>query len=235
MTTDDEHGNDAAFDEPERFRSLRSLTNHWSRPIGPPAYYWYLTFEHSAELQSLAERCQQAIAFPYYDLTPISELHLTLDRIAFEGQITREQLDAIEAAARLACRNEPPFQIMISLLGGVSGAIGFTAFPEQPIRHLRDTVRAATLSICPDASVRQASFHPHIAIGYANTDGVPAADVIAAVDKLNASAARVQILVDHVSLVRLERVARSYAWQTVSRIVLSGSERLGSLRLATLL
>ena len=173
--------------------------------------------------------------FPYYDLTPISDLHLTLDGIAFEGQIAREQLDAIEAAARLACRNVPRFQITTSLLGGVSGAIGFTAFPEQPVRRLRETVRAATLSVYPDAPVRDISFHPHIAIGYANTDGVPAADVIAAVDKLNASAARAHVLLGHVSLVRLERLPRSYAWQTVSRIALSGSERLGSLRLATLL
>src|SRR6266702_3122741 len=76
----DDRGRDADPDEQQRFRSLRALTNHWSRPIGRPAYYWYLTFEHSAELQSVASRCQQAIGFPYYDLTPVDELHLTLDR-----------------------------------------------------------------------------------------------------------------------------------------------------------
>jgi len=41
----DDHKNDAMPAEQQRFRDLSSLTNHRSRPAGPPAYYWYLTFE----------------------------------------------------------------------------------------------------------------------------------------------------------------------------------------------
>ncbi len=208
-------------DEAQAFRNLRSLTNHWSRPIGPPAYYWYLTFEHSAELRSAASRCQQAIAFPYYDLTPVSDLHLTLDRIAFEHEIADSQLAAIETAARQACRNIAPVKITISLLSGVSGAIGFTAFPEPPIRSLKNALGAATLSAYPDAPVRQSRFHPHVAIAYANSDGIPAADVIAAIDGLNASAPSIDVAVDRVALVLLERRPRSYAWRTASRIPLA--------------
>ena len=75
----------------ERFRDLRWLKNYWSRPIGPRSYYWYVTLENSPELHSLARKCQAAISFPYYDLTSPRDLHLTLDRIGFAGDITPDQ------------------------------------------------------------------------------------------------------------------------------------------------
>lgn len=210
------------LEEVERFRNLRWLKNHWSRPIGPRAYYWYLTFENSPELHSLARECQRAIAFPYYDLTAPRGLHLTLDRIAFDGDITADQLGAIEAAAVRACQEIPPFDITIGSLGGTPGAIGFSAWPRQAIRDLRDTFRAATLSVCPDAPVRHAEFHPHIAIAYANSDGIPAAETVAAVEKINATDPHVDVTIKEGALVLLERLQRSYAWQAVSRIRLAG-------------
>jgi 2'-5' RNA ligase len=205
----------------ERFRNIRSLHNHWSRPIGPRAYYWYVTFENCPELHSLARKCQEAISFPYYDLTPLRELHITLDRIKFDRDITPDGLGAVEAAAISACGKMKPFDVTISSLGGTPGAIGFTASPAQPIRELRDTLRAATLSAYPDAPVRSSEFHPHVAIAYANSDNVPAAEVIAAVEKLNETA-HVSVTITEGTLVLLERRARSYAWQAVSRIPLAG-------------
>jgi 2'-5' RNA ligase len=205
----------------ERFRSIQWLHNHWARPAGPRAYYWYLTFEDSPALHSLARECQDAIAFPYYDLTPVPDLHLTLDRIAFDGAITPDQLAAIEAAAIDACRKVAPFPVTVGALGGTRGAIGFTAFPVQPVRDLRDALRAATLSVCPQAPVRRSEFHPHVAIAYANSDGIPAAEAIAAVEKLHATA-RAEVTVTDVALVLLERRQRSYAWHPVARIPLAG-------------
>jgi 2'-5' RNA ligase len=110
----------------------------------------------------------------------------------------------------------------ISLLGGVSGAIGFTAFPEPAIRDLKDTLRAATLSAYPTAPVRRSRFHPHVAIAYANSDGIPATEVTSAIEGLNASAQRVDLAVDYVTLVLLERRPRSYPWRAISRIPLTG-------------
>ena len=116
------------------------------------------------------------------------DLHLTLDRIAYYSDVTPGQLDAIEAAAVRACRSVAPFKITVGALGGTPGAIGFTASPARQVRDLRDALRTATLSACPDAPVRSAQFHPHVAIAYANSDGIPAADAIAAVEKLHATA-----------------------------------------------
>jgi 2'-5' RNA ligase len=205
----------------ERFRTIQWLHNHWARPAGPCAYYWYLTFGNSPALHSLVGECQEAIAFPYYDLTPLPDLHLTLDRIAFDGAITPDQLAAIEAAAADACRTVAPFAVTVGALGGTRGAIGFTASPAQPVRDLRDALRAATLSVCPQAPVRRSEFHPHVAIAYANSDGIPAAEAIAAVEKLHATA-RAEVTVTDAALVLLERRQRAYAWHPVARIPLAG-------------
>lgn len=219
------HDGSANFDELsglERFRAAHVLKNHWSRPIGSRSYYWYLTFGNSPALHSLARKCQEAIAFPYYDPVSLSELHLSLDRIAFEGDLTQDQLSAIQAAAVRACREISPFDITIGALGGTPGAIGFTASPEQPIRELRDAFRASTLSVCPDAPVNRSQIHPHVTIAYANSDRVPAGEAVAMVERLN-ELRPVNVAICEGAMVLLERRERSYAWQVVSRIPLAGS------------
>jgi 2'-5' RNA ligase len=207
--------------ELESFRNIRLLHNHWSRPSAPRSYYWYLTFENYPELHSLATECQQAIAFPYYDLTPPRDLHLTLDRIAFHSDMTPDRLERIEAAATGACAEMARFNVCIGFLGGTPGAIGFTTHPAQPTQELRNTLRRVTLSVYPDAPVGRSEFHPHVAIAYANSDGIPAAEAIAAAEKLN-SKPPVNVTITGVTLVLLERRPRSYAWRTISRIPLGG-------------
>lgn len=208
------------MEELERFRSIRRLHNHWSRPVSPPAYYWYLTFEDYPELCSLARESQQEISFPYYDLTSPRELHLTLDRIAYDGDIAPDRLSAIEDAALRKCSQISSFDVTIGSMGGTPGAIGFTAYPAQPVRELRDALRSATLATYPQAPVRESAFHPHVAIAYANSDNIPAAEVIAVVERLNPTA-HVKVTVTHATLVLLERRPNSYAWEMVSRIPLS--------------
>lgn len=209
-----------AAEELQRFRGIRQLRNHWARPGGGPAYYWYLTFERCAELQALARRCQEGLAFPYYDFTPAGDLHMTLDRIGFVSDISADQLRATEAAAARACGTLAPFEITIGALGGTPGAIGLSGFPRGPIQRLRDTLRTATLSVRPDAPVKDEVFHPHVAIAYCNAD-VPAAHAIAAVDRLNPPAP-VRITVQQTSLVLLERLPRAYVWRKVAAVPLTG-------------
>ena len=209
-----------SLEELDRFRSIRQLHNHWAQPFGRPAYFWYLTFENSTQVHSLATECQKAIDFPYYDLTPVDGLHLTVDRVAFDGDITRSQVADIEAAAVHACHEMPPFDVTIGALGGTMGAVGFTAFPAQPIRDLRDALRGATVSVFPEAPVTHSDFRPHVAIAYANSNDVPAAEAIAAVETLNPTA-RVDVTISEATLVLLERRRRSYSWQVVSRIPLN--------------
>ena len=178
--------NSVASPGPGPFGNVQLLRNHWSGPARPRACYWYLTFADDAAICDLAARSQRALAFPYYDPVPPHGLHMTIDRIAPEGRITAAQLNSVSAAARLACQAISPFRISLGELSGTRGAIGFAVTPVAPISQLRDTLRAATLSACPDAAAtREDMMIPHITIAYGNIDGVPAADVIAAVERLN--------------------------------------------------
>jgi 2'-5' RNA ligase len=204
------------------FRDIPFLENHWSRPLGDRSFYWYLTFGDSRELRSAARKCQDALGFPYYDLPRPRDLHLTIDRIAFEDGISAAQLSRVQTAAGRACQTISPFRITLSSLGGTPGAIGFDVSPAQPVLSLRDALRAATLDAFPEAPVKRTGFQAHITIAYANSGGVPADDAIAAVEKVNAEIIPVSATVDEVALVLLERRERSYAWQVISRIPLAG-------------
>jgi 2'-5' RNA ligase len=211
----------AASEDLKRFRSIRTLHNHWSRAM-PLAYYWFLTFENSADLHFLARRFQDPIDFPYYDLTPPRDLHLTLDRVGFHDDVSSDLLADISAAATSACHHMPSFDITTGSLGGTPGAIGFNVSPMDHLESLRDRLRAATLSVYPEAPVRRNTFHAHVSIAYANADRIPAVDVVAAVDNINATArAGVTVTVTDAALVLLEQRSRSYAWQVLSRIPLA--------------
>lgn len=206
-----------ALKELERFQSIRYLRNHWASPSRPRSYYWYLTFENCEELHSLARKCQEAIAFPYYDLIPPRCLHLSLDRIAFEDALSGDQLNAIKNAAGHACQQIASLDFRVGALGGTRGAIGFAISPAQRLKEVRDALRTATLSVYPDAPVTNSEFRPHITIAYANSDDVPAAEAIAAVEKLNA-VEHVDVTIKNTVMVLLERRVRAYAWQEISRI-----------------
>jgi hypothetical protein len=212
---------DSVSEDLERFRNIRWLHNHWSRSLSTRAYYWYLTFEDSRDLHSLARKCQDAIDFPYYDLTPPRDLHLTLDRIAFAEDIPDSILADITAVAMRACQQMPEFDITIGPLGGTPGAIGFSTLPAKRLKSLRDKLRAATLSVYPEVPVRCNEFHAH-AIAYANSENIPAVDIVSAVENINATIrADVRVKVGNAALVLLQQRQRSYAWEVVSRIPLA--------------
>jgi len=208
---------------PGSFGNIQLLRNHWSGPARPRAYYWYLTFADDAAVCDLAARAQQALAFPYYDPVPPHGLHMTIDRIAPEGGLTAAQLNSVSATARLACQAISPFRISLGELSGTRGAIGFDVTPVAPISQLRDTLRAATLSVRQDAAAAREEMIPHITIAYGNTDGVPAADAIAAVEKLNASMPRAEATIRQATVILLERRQRSYTWELLSQVPLTGT------------
>lgn len=213
-----------AAEELDRFRGIVQLRNHWARPQRPRTYYWYLTFEDCALLRDLINRCRSILNLPYYDPTPADDLHVTIDRAMPAEDVPPDKLHAIEAVARAACRSIRPFDVSIGAIGGTASAIGFRVVPDAPIRHLRDVVRNATLSVDPNAPVKDDStFRPHMAIAYSNSD-VSASQAFAEVEQLS-RLRPVELTVKEVALVLLDRAQRSYSWHAVSRIPLGCRER----------
>ncbi|MFI5714262.1 2'-5' RNA ligase family protein [Nocardia sp. NPDC051750] len=158
------------MNDPTSERGSVRLRNHWKRPLGPLGYYWFLTFEASPELRSLVKHCQDSIDFPFYDPTPPDSLHLTIDRIAPVGEISTDQLDSTISSAIRACRGESAFELGIDQLSVVPSAVSLNVSPAHAVHHLRDTLRSATLSACPELQLGHPKPHPpHISIAYANS------------------------------------------------------------------
>jgi hypothetical protein len=120
------------------FHHIERLSNHWARPVGPRSYYWFLTFHDQPELQAVVQRCQSSITFPYYDLTAPDALHMTIERVAFDSEISPHELDAVTEAAAQRCLTIAPLEMTVGHLGGTSGAIGFSAarpgVRQRPVR-----------------------------------------------------------------------------------------------------
>lgn len=207
----------------QRFSGLPSLTNHWNRNgwwPGRRGYYWYLTFEHEADLQLMAKRCQEAIRAPWFDLVPTDFLHMTLDRIAFTDDISMQELRDIQLAAANACQDIAPFPVDIGPLAGSNGALSFSASPTGRITNLWSTLRRVTSATLRGEDSDDDTLRPHVGIAYCNTD-IPATPVIEAVKSLR-QLQPVTVTVRHASLVLLIRDQRAYRWEVQQRIPLSG-------------
>ncbi|MEV4204297.1 2'-5' RNA ligase family protein [Nocardia salmonicida] len=186
---------------------------------GPLGYYWFLTFEDAPELHALTSACQQAIDTDYFALTPVDGLHLTLDRIAFDGAASPEQIGAIAETARVACQYIPPFTVTAAPGAKLRGAIGFGVSPTAEIRTLRGALRSATLSVLPDAPVRDSSSTPHVTIGYPMYEGLEA-EAAAATARICEANGGVGVRVAEAVMVGLERRKYLYNWTVAARVSL---------------
>jgi 2'-5' RNA ligase len=186
---------------------------------GPLGYYWFLTFDHASELHSRTKECQQAIDPAYFKTTPPDGLHLTLDRISRPYTCTFEQRASIAEAAQHACRNLRPLSLSVDRLTNIRGAIGFVISPAAPVMELRDTLRAATISVLPQATLKETASDPHVTIAYPVFEGLE--EVAAATAATAGNAIRgFHIMTTEVALVSLELRDNAYVWDVIERIEL---------------
>jgi 2'-5' RNA ligase len=202
------------------FSGLSLMTNHWHREgwwPGRSGYYWYLTFGSSPEVCAMASQCQAAIRAPYFDLVSIPDLHMTLERVAFEDEISEVQLKAVEIAGSAACRTLEPFNV--GPLAGSAGAISFSASPRTPLATLRRLLDDATTQAFPArGQPENPQFRPHIGIAYCN-ESVPTGPVIETVRRLR-RIPPAAVTISAASLVVLTRDQRAYRWVERRRMAL---------------
>jgi 2'-5' RNA ligase len=210
-----------------RFRQLRQLDDHWQQPgwIGPRrSYHSLLTFDHPSSLWTLATQCQKQFRqLHQFDLVPLEGLHLTLQRLAFTDEISRDSLSATLTAIRRHCQHIAPFLLRIGWLAGSSGAIRFTTLPAAPIATIRDMIISQTVNFDAPANThpsRSKKFWPHVSIAYSNTTQA-AAPVVARVAALR-HLQPAEALITSLALVELRREDRAYRWEVLERIELCG-------------
>ncbi len=196
------------------FSSLERIKSHWDRPgwwPGRRAYYWYLTFAEEPELHAIAAQCQAELEAPYLDRVPLTDLHMTIERVAFDEEINETELDQIASVAEEACRALSPFTLYVGPLAGSSGAISFSASPYETIARLRNTLVTATKTVLGEVSSPDgAHFRPHVGIAYCNDD-VAAGPIINTVRSIRRMPI-IEVDVGAVALVALKREQNSYRW-----------------------
>jgi len=205
-----------------RFAALDRMTNHWDRPGWRPdrtAYYWYLSFRDQPAVQALAEQCQSVVAAPHFDLIAPTDLHITVERVAFAEEIEESALDQVVRNARIELSGFGELRFQVGPLAGSKGALSFSTSRQQRLFELRSLVLTATHSAGFATDVpADGTFRPHVGIGYCNRT-VDARPIIEQVHGLR-TLPPVDVCISELALVTLARHERAYSWEIFDRIAL---------------
>lgn len=199
-----------------------NMRNHWWwRPgwsQGRAAYTWHLTFGDQPDVHRFAAEYQAALApGEGLDMIPQRWLHLTMQGIGFVGEIPESTVQDIAAAARRRLAALPSFGITLGAPVVDPEAVLVPVQPADPVRRLRDTVRAAIGDVLADVPGDPDRFTPHVSLAYSNAEG-PAAPYAAAI--ADAAVEPAKALVTHADLIRINRDHRMYEWVTVAQVPL---------------
>ncbi|MFG2310608.1 2'-5' RNA ligase family protein [Streptomyces sp. NPDC048566] len=199
------------------------MRNHWWwRPgwsVGRRFYTWHLTFGEQTDVHRLAAEYRAALA-PLGDaLTPIPDqwLHMTMQGIGFVGGANEKDVDAIVEAARTRLAAVSAFDIEIGPAALDPEAILLHAHPDDPVRGVRDTLRAAIGDVLDEVPEKADGFTPHVSVAYSAGDG-PAAPVAQVLDGLDLVPARARI--SSAELIVLHRDNEMYEWETYAAVPL---------------
>ncbi|MGW2835937.1 2'-5' RNA ligase family protein [Streptomyces sp. NPDC001286] len=200
-----------------------TMRNHWWwRPgwsVGRRFYTWHLTFHGQDDVHRLAAEYRSALA-PLGDaLTPIPDqwLHLTMQGIGFVGEVKEHDVKAIVDAARTRMTAIPAFDLRIGPEALDPEAVLLHVHPDEPVRAVRDAVRAAIGDVLGEVPEEAEGFTPHVSVAYSAADGpvVPIAQILDATDVMPA-----QARVSSVELIVIHRDNQMYEWETFAAVPL---------------
>lgn len=197
--------------------------NHWWwRPgwsVGRRFYTWHLTFEGQADVHRLAAEYRSALA-PLGDaLTPIPDqwLHLTMQGIGFVGEVKEADVQAIAEAVRSRLSDIRAFALQIGPEVLDPEAVLLHVHPDEPVRAVRDAIRAAIVDVLGEVPERAEGFTPHVSVAYSNGDGPvePIAHVLAGLDLVPA-----QANISTAELIVIHRDNQMYEWESFAKVSL---------------
>ncbi|MFJ4688789.1 2'-5' RNA ligase family protein [Streptomyces sp. NPDC088789] len=200
-----------------------TMRNHWWwRPgwsVGRRFYTWHLTFEGQDDVHRLAAEYRSVLADAGGALTLIPDqwLHLTMQGIGFVGEIKESDAHAIAEAARVRLSEVPAFDLEIGPAVLDPEAVLLPARPDEPVRAVRDSLRAAIGDILNAVPERAEGFTPHMSVAYSSGDG-PADSVEQALASFDAAPA--QARVSTAELIMIHRDNFMYEWDSFATVPL---------------
>lgn len=198
------------------------MRNHWWwRPgwnQGREFYTWHLTFDQQPDVHRFAAAYRHALAPANgLDLVPDRWLHLTMQGIGFVGEVDEGTVREITDAARVRLAEVPAFDVTLRTPIVDPEAILVPVEPADPVRGVRDAIRAAIGEVLPEVPESAYGFTPHVSLGYSNAEG-PAAPFAAALADTDIPAVTAHIT--HADLIRINRDHRMYVWEPFAQVPL---------------
>ncbi|MFD5031975.1 2'-5' RNA ligase family protein [Streptomyces sp. NPDC058405] len=198
------------------------MRNHWWwRPgwsVGRRFYTWHLTFGGQTDVHRFAGQYRAALAgVGGLDPIPDQWLHLTMQGIDFVDEVEQADVDAIVEAARSRLAAVPAFDVTLFAPVIDPEAVLVPVKPDEPVRAVRDAIRAAIGDVLPDVPEDAAGFRPHVSVAYSSGDG-PVAPLAGALEAVDVAPAVARI--ESAELIVLHRDNRMYEWQPYARVPL---------------
>jgi 2'-5' RNA ligase len=203
--------------------SMATLDDHWTvtEPNWEPGrdrLQWHVTLERHPDIAPAATRLGRVLARPYLRPVPVDDLHLTVHDVAVEGRIADAVLDAVVEEARAACTTHPAVSLSASAPTLMRTAVVLPLDPPDAFDGVRAALHEADRRVRGEDAPslpRGPAAAPHVTLAYASRPAV-ADDLETALAR---TAVDVSIVVRELCLVRL---TRSYRWEVVARVELSG-------------
>lgn len=193
-------------------------------PVGQGTVYWHVLMARYPEARAAAASAQTALrGIPGLHFTPEAWLHSTLFVAGSTENIgTPEHLAEMTSNVQTAVQDVEPIEVTIERVLYHPEAILLAVDPAEPLRRLRDVVLDATATTVGELNTQPSSgWIPHMTIAY-STAGQDAAPII---DALGKSVPEQRFVLDALNLVVQWGPERSWTWEQVSDVDLSGSVR----------
>ncbi|MEU3984432.1 2'-5' RNA ligase family protein [Streptomyces sp. NPDC026672] len=202
-----------------------SMRNHWWwRPgwsVGRRFYTWHITFEGQHDVHRLAAEYRSALTplEPALTLIPDQWLHLTMQGINFVEEIAESDIEAVVGAARSRLSAVPAFDVQFGPETIDSEAVLLPARPSEPVRSVRNAIRAAMADVlgAPNVPEQADGFTPHMSVAYSAADG-PVAPIVEALATLDTRSAPAHI--SAAELIVIHRDNQMYEWQSYATVPL---------------
>ncbi|MFF5090462.1 2'-5' RNA ligase family protein [Streptomyces niveus] len=193
----------------------------WWRPgwgLGRRFYTWHLIFDGQEDVHRLAADYRGALA-EVAGLTPIPDqwLHLTMQGIGFVGEVEETDVDDIVRGAIDRLSKIPSFDLRLGEAIVDPEAVLVPVTPAEPVRSVRDALRAAIGDVLQEVPEKSEGFVPHVSVAYSAAGGraEPIVQTLAA-HTITPATARIGA----VELIVIHRDNRMYEWAPHTRVSL---------------
>jgi 2'-5' RNA ligase len=201
------------------------MADHWwqrpGRYPGRMLYQWHMAFHDQPRVLELVKTAQARLSGqPGLDIVAPHLLHLTTYIVGFADEVPKSAVEEMIASARERLSTVAPIPVTIGRVGYHPQAVALIVEPRGALDPVLDAVREATEAAGCQGHTDADPWLPHISVAYSHADG-PAAPIINA---LGLQLPKAEITIKSISLVSQTQVGRSWQWQPLAEVRLTGDQ-----------